>query len=91
MTDVSGSKRYGGFSDVARELSTPQVSVSRQGVYAWWLRREGNGFPDRHDVNGTLLFDIDAVKKWHETYTPYTPGRGRPRKARPIDDVIEDL
>jgi hypothetical protein len=90
MTDAPDTRRYGGYTDVARVLSTPQVAVSRQGVYSWWLRRDGNGFPDRHLVHGTWLFDIDEVLSWHETYVPYTPKRGRPRK-RDIDDVVEDL
>lgn len=58
------------------------VGVSRQQIWAWYSRRDRNGFPAelREDARG-LLFDLDEVIRWHEGYVPQTGGRPRKETA----------
>jgi hypothetical protein len=74
-------KRFGGFTAVAHELTTTQRQlVTRQGVYAWWRRRDKNGFPDRKPVPGKKReqFDLGEVSIWYVKYMA-TPRQGRKR------------
>lgn len=63
-------------SELAAELH-----VSRQQVWAWYDRRDRNGFPEpvRHVPYGGIsqrpLFDLAAVLDWRRTYTPSRGGR----------------
>lgn len=88
-------KRHGGFTAVARELTAEYGQlVVRQGVYAWWRRRAGNGFPDRYTVpnkkgNGTReLFDLDEVSRWYVVYMS-VPRQGRKRAGSVIQPPAE--
>lgn len=92
MTEANSTPRYGGISDIARELSTSQRQVSRQQVYIWWVRRHRNSFPDQVEDEfgrfGGLRFDLDAVATWYKTYTPGIGGR--PRKQQGTDTTSEN-
>lgn len=78
-------KRYGGFTAVAQELTASRgLLVTRQGVYAWWRRRDKNNFPDRKPVPGKKReqFDIDEVVRWYRKYMSIPrQGRKRPETA----------
>ena len=75
-------RRMGGLTAVAQDLTSVKGKlVTRQGVYMWWKRRERNSFPERHPVttqagNTRLLFDLDEVAAWYDTYMS-TPWQGR--------------
>lgn len=62
---------HGGFSAVARALSTDEKPVTRQRVYMWYKRRERNGFPER-DTRG---FSFAEVAAWYAEYLPNHGGR----------------
>jgi hypothetical protein len=47
--------------------------VTRQQVYAWWVRRGNNGFPEHVNYD---KFDLATVVRW---YGQYRPTVGRPR------------
>jgi hypothetical protein len=83
------TRRYGGFTEVARELSKVSgKQISRQLVYAWWRRRGHNGFPDRSyrddSENGKPrgVFSIEETVNWLTHYVPSPGGRAR-KEPRP--------
>lgn len=92
-------KRYGGFTEVARELTAARgLLVTRQGVYAWWRRRDRNDFPDRHLVpnkngKGTRQkFSLDEVSSWYIAYMAAPrQGRKRLRTANPGKEGSENV
>ena len=45
--------------------------VSRQQVYAWWKRREVNGFPREIAGQSVCNFDLDEVRKWYDLNYPH--------------------
>ena len=67
----------GGYTVVARALSElhraerPQ-GYRRQQIHVWWLRRDRNGFPEKHQVelNGRVreIFKVSEVVTWFEGY-----------------------
>lgn len=64
---------YGGYAEVARRLTDAGPrAVTRQGVYTWWKRRNRNGFPDYHylDGDGAKQFSISEVLAWYMRYVP---------------------
>lgn len=68
-------RRVGGFTTVANELTAIKgKTVTRQGVYMWWRRRDRNQFPERHPIPSLssdrvrMLFDIDEVTEWYQWY-----------------------
>jgi hypothetical protein len=81
MELVPGTARAGGWTQVARALSTPAQVVSRQRVYAWWVRRARNGFPEGTPTgsHGGREFNFAEVADWYARYRPSVGGR--PRKA----------
>jgi hypothetical protein len=81
MESVPNTVRTGGWTQVARALSTPAQTVSRQRVYAWWVRRTRNGFPEGTPTgaHGGREFNLEAVTDWYATYRPSVGGR--PRRA----------
>lgn len=54
-----------------------RLGVSRQQVYAWWSRRERNGFPAGRTTQRGQTFDFDEVLAWHKAYVPSRGGRPR--------------
>ncbi len=84
MEPVPNTTRTAGWTEVARALSTPAQVVSRQRVYAWWVRRDRNGFPEgvklgvEHGTN-RRQFNVAEVADWYARYRPSVGGR--PRKA----------
>lgn len=85
MTQQDSTSRTGGWTEVARALSTPAQTVSRQRVYAWWSRRDRNGFPESVAVTGTdrmiRRFNIAEVAEWYAQYRPSVGGRPRRQAA----------
>jgi hypothetical protein len=72
-TTLAPPPAYGGFTEVARRLTDAGPrSVSRQGVRAWWLRRERSQFPDYHhlDGDGFKQWNIAEVIDWYARYVP---------------------
>jgi len=66
------------------------LGVDRRQVWAWYTRRERNGFPEpvQHrplGVEGRTrpMWNPTEVKAWHRKYTPNVGGRpkGVPAKA----------
>lgn len=80
------SALYGGFAEVARRLSDAGPRrVSRQGVRAWFLSSDRNGFPefDHLDEDGFRVWDISEVVSWYARYVPPPTshwGRGGKKK-----------
>lgn len=64
---------FGGYTEVARVLTArgPRA-VTRQGVRAWWMKREANGFPEavQYTREGWKLFRIAEIMAWYEQYVP---------------------
>lgn len=79
MTQQDNTPRTGGWTEVARALSTPAQTVSRQRVYAWWSRRDRNGFPESLPLGVKRRFNIAEVVEWYARYRPSVGGR--PRKV----------
>lgn len=84
MSDNSATPEYGGYTVVARALSNAHhdwrpEGFRRQQIHVWWVRRGGNGFPDKHRVTvGSRekdLFKVEEVLTWFTGYTPSTGGR----------------
>jgi len=74
---------YGGWTVVGRALSTPEHEITRQQIYAWWRKRDKNGFPDKIELNGRTVFDLAATTRWFESYVPNRGGRPLGVKNRP--------
>ena len=81
MESVPSATRTGGWTEVARALSTPAQTVSRQQVYAWWKRRASNGFPEcgacALGIQGRHIFVMAEVADWYARYRPSVGGRPR--------------
>lgn len=84
LTIPESAPEYGGYTVVARVMSDvyrewrPE-GYRRQQVHMWWVRRDRNGFPEKHRVsrNGKQkdLLNIREVINWFEGYIPSTGGR----------------
>lgn len=90
ITVPESAPRYGGYTVVARVMSDVYSEwrpdgYRRQQVHMWWVRRERNGFPEKHQVsvNGKLrdLLDVREVIDWFEGYVPSRGGRGSVSEA----------
>lgn len=75
---------FGGYSVVARVMSEVYREwrpdgYRRQQVHMWWVRRNRNGFPEKHEVNlkgrSRMLLSVPEVLDWFEGYVPSTGGR----------------
>lgn len=76
---------FGGYSDIARLLTVrgPRT-VSRQGVYEWYMRRDRNGFPEEaaYTGNGRKLFRISEILAWYGNYMPSRTAHWGERKKK---------
>lgn len=84
ITPSSEMPEFGGYTVVARVMSDVYrewrpVGYRRQQVHVWWVRRERNGFPEKHEVTvggqKKMLFRVSEVLSWFEGYVPSTGGR----------------
>lgn len=84
MSDVVSETQYGGYTKVAQILSDLHREwrpdgFRRQQIHVWWVRRDRNGFPEKHPVvvNGKTknLFKLSEVTTWFAGYTPSTGAR----------------
>lgn len=75
---------FGGYTVVARVMSDvyrewKPEGYRRQQVHMWWVRRDRNGFPEKHEVvvNGRKrnLLSTREVLAWFQDYVPSTGGR----------------
>lgn len=79
---------YAGYSEMARILTAanpdrPRPSggdYTRQQIHTWYMRRNRNGFPERH-VQQTIsgrdieVFKVDEVLHWFSNYRGQNGGR----------------
>jgi len=83
MADV-----YAGYSEMARILTNanperPRPSggaYTRQQIHTWYMRRNRNGFPERHTFTTTSGremegFKVAEVLEWFDTYRGQKGGR----------------
>jgi hypothetical protein len=93
---TDGGSTYGGFAEIARRLNAlhPErpVPFSRQLVARWYACRGYNGFPEREPVQvregkEKPLFDLQAVERWHTSWTMTRRHENPPIETIPLFSV----